>query len=620
MAEWFSFDVPTKKRVPLLRGMKEKDVAPEKIIEKKVTSKGSFELNISYVPRGMWYKEITRKIDKKDAKVTTLDMPDSGVILEPGKPMLPIEGLFVALPTGAELVDIKVIDTETMEYPGEIEIIPAPEPSKDGKGKKKTKIPYDQAPPEFKRQKDVYDSDKEYPKEVFKLINVNYIGSLRVAHLMIYPLHYKPKSKKLIIYNRIELKAEYTPGISIASPTLRGPALTAPAEPPTGAPQPVAPAAPQIQMVYKDQILNLEAIDDLKTLGDGGTLRRVIRPVDSGKLSARSNKARYLIITNSKLVKTLKKLAKNKEEKGWSTKIVTDEEIYKEFQDTREEKHKAIRDFILYAYDNWEDPPEYVVIVGEIKSIPTHHNPDFNCPSDWYYSNLIGDIGPDIVLGRIAINDPKKLEKYIEKVIKYEKSKGKWTKRALFTAYNRNDYMECSDDCVEILKRIRGMKTIKKYGGQASKQEVIDEIEEGCGLINYRGHGSEWEWQAANGLDVNDAMNLQNEGKISIVFSICCLNSAIDVSAECFGESFIEAPNGAVAFLGASRPSYTYPNHHFDRYIFRAIVDRGLRTVGKIFNYATVDLYRNFPDQYTKENIAMYLMLGDPSLEIKIPR
>ena len=617
--KWVSFDVPTKKRVPLLRGMKEKDAAPEKVIKKKVTAKGSFELEISYVPRGMWYKEITRKIDKKDAKVITLDMPDSGVILEPGKPMLPIEGLFVALPAGAELVDIKVVDSETMEYPGEIEIIPAPEPSKDGKSKKTT-IPYDQAPPEFNRQKDIYDSDEEYPKELFKIINLNYIGSLRVAHLMMYPLHYKPKSKKLIIYNRIELLAEYTPGISIAGPTMRGPSLTAPAEPPAGAPQPVAPAAPQIQMEYKDQILNLEAIDDLKMLGDGGTLRRVIRPIDRGKLSELSNKGRYLIITNSKLTKTLKKLAKMKEDKGWSTKIVTDEEIYKEFQDTREEKHKAIRDFILYAYDNWDDPPEYVVIVGEIKSIPTHHHPDYNCPSDWYYSNLIGDIGPDIVLGRIAINDPNKLEHYIKKVEKYEKSMGKWTKRALFTAYNRNDYMECSDDCVDILKGIRGIKTIKKYGGQASKQEVIDEIEEGCGIINYRGHGSEWEWQSDNGLDVNDALNLQNDGKVAVVFSICCLNSAIDVSAECFGESFIEAPNGAVAFLGASRPSYTYPNHHFDRYIFRAIVDRGLRSVGKIFNYATMQLYRNFPDQYTKENIAMYLLLGDPAIEIKIPR
>ena len=92
-------------------------------------------------------------------------MPESGVILEPGKPMLPIEGMFVALPAGAELVDIKVVSTKKIEYPGDIEIIPAPEPTKDVKS-----IQYDQKEPEYKRDKKVYGSDEEFPKELFKLL------------------------------------------------------------------------------------------------------------------------------------------------------------------------------------------------------------------------------------------------------------------------------------------------------------------------------------------------------------------------------------------------------------------------------------------------------------------
>ena len=315
----------------------------------------------------------------------------------------------------------------------------------------------------------------------------------------------------------------------------------------------------------------------------------------------------------------LKPLAKSKEDKGWSTKIVTDKEIYSEFQDTPEPQFKAIRDFILYAYDNWEDPPEYVLLVGEIVKIPTHHNTQYECPSDWYYSNLIGDIGPDLVIGRIAIIIPDKIEKYIKKLLRYEETGGDWIKRMLFTAYERQDYIDCSDDCAEIVKKLRGAEIIKKYGGQTRTREVVKEINEGVGIINYRGHGSEWEWQSSNGLNVTDVKELHNRGKTPIVFSICCLNNAIDVSGECFGEAFIEASHGAVAFLGASRPSYTAPNHHFNRYIFRAIVDHKLRVVGKIFNWATITLYRNFPDFYSRKNIAMYLLLGDPSIEIKFP-
>ena len=601
--EWVSFQAQKEKRVPL-RGAK--DVAPpQKVVQRQYEDKGTYMVTIEYNPQGMWYKDITRKIDKKDAQVTSLEMPESGVILEPGAPMLPIEGLYIALPSGAELVGITVGETETMEFPGEVDVVPAPEPTKDG-GK------YDWKEPEYKPKKKIYKSDAEYPEELFKLLSVDYIGSVKIAHCIMYPLHYKPKSKKLIIYNKIELKAEYTPGLGIAK--MRGPA----AAPPPEAEQPVAPRAAQMQMELQDQVLNLDAVEDLRSRADGAP-RRVARPVSSGPLSKITNKGQYLIITTEDLVEPLKRLAKSKEDKGMTAQIVTDKQIYDEFQESGEPKFKSIRDFVLYAYDNWDDPPEYVLLVGEIGKIPTRNDPNYNCPSDWYYSNLIGDVGPDLSLGRVAINDPQKLKKYIDKVFAYEKADGDWIKRALFTTYQRYDYEECSDDCVEIISQVRGMKAIKRYGSNSTKPALVKEIDKGCGIINYRGHGSEWEWQSANGIGVNDCALLKNKNKCAVVFSICCLNNAIDVSQECFGEAFIEAENGAVAFLGASRPSYTAPNHHFDRYIYRAIVDKKLRKVGKIFNYATVTLHRNFPDVYTKENIAMYLLLGDPSLEIKFP-
>lgn len=599
MAEWFSFKAPTMRGAP--KGAKDTDIAPQKVVQRTFADKGTHILTIVYTPQGMWHKQITAKIGAKDAKVTTLEMPESGVILEPGAPMLPIEGLFVALPEGAELVDIKVGEVESIEFPGEVDLIPAPEPTKDS-GK------YDWKVPTYKQQKKIYSADKEYPKDLFKKLSVNYIGSIKIAHLMIYPLHYKPKTKKLIIYNKIEIKAEYTPGMSI--PKMRGPAPGGAAEK-----EPVQFAA-QIQRSFKSQILNLDSIEDLQTRGDGG-LRRTARPVTAGKLTAIENKGRYIIITPEKLVNSLKPLAESKIAKGMSAQIVTDKQIYAEFGESGEPQFKSVHDFLLYAYDHWKEPPEYILLVGEIGKIPTYTHPDYNCPSDSYFSNLIGDISPDLIVGRIAIDDPDKLKQYIDKILAYEKAG--LMKKVLFAAYERDDYMQCSDDCIDILKKIKGVKIVKKYGGQSTKAEVIKEIESGCDFINYRGHGSEWEWQSSNGLNVEDAGKLQNKGKTPIVFSICCLNNAIDVPKECFGEAFIEAANGAVAFIGASRPSYTQTNHHFDRYIFRAIVDKGLRSVGKIFNYATVELYRNFPDQYTHENIAMYLLLGDPSLEIKLP-
>ncbi len=626
MAEWFNFQALLKKAIPT-RGIKKKakkekkekvGVPTEKVIEKKLTDKGTYELKINYIPKGMWHKEIMAKIAQKDSKVETLEMPEAGVILEPGKPMLPIEGIFIALPPKAELVGIKVTNAQSIEYPGKIDIIPAPEPTRDKKGSKGDKgVEYDHSEPEYKRDA-IYNKDEEFPGELFKLLSVNYIGSVRVAHLMMYPLQYKPKSKILLIYNLIELVAEYTPGISIAKKRgiKRGATLEAA---PEEADEEKRAIFPRLQREFKKLILNLGALKDFGFELDG-PVRRIVRPIDRGDLSNTSNKGHYLVIITKDLKEAIKPLVESKESKGWSTKIVIDEEIYAEFKDASEPEYKAIRDFILYAYDNWDDPPEYVLLVGEVIHIPTHFNETYSCPSDWYYSNLIGDIGPDITIGRLAITDPKDLKHYVEKVLEYEKTNGTWTKRVLLTAYERQDYMNCSDDVANILKKKRNLKIIKKYGGQSTKKEVMEEIDIGCGIINYRGHGSEWEWQSSNGLDVNDVRKLENKKKWPVVFSICCLNNAIDVREECFGEAFIEAPEGCVAFLGASRPSYTAPNHHFNQYIFRAIVDHNLRVVGKIFNWATITLYKNFPDVYSQENISMYLLLGDPALEIKFPK
>jgi hypothetical protein len=359
MAEWISFEALIGKK-PLRGEKKQVGAAPEKKVEKSFKDSGIYELKINYIPKGMWYKEIAAKIGKKDTNVIKLEMPDSGVILEPGVPMLPIEGLYVALPAGSELVDIKVTNSDSIDYPGEIEIIPAPEPTKDG-GKK-----YDWKEPTFKQKKDIYDSDVEYPKELFKLLSINFISGVKVAHLMIYPLHYKPKSKALVIYNNIELKVEYTPGSTISKS--RGIL-------PEAGKEEIA-FAPQIQAEFKSQILNMEGLDDINSELDGGT-RRIARPFSQGKLCEISNKGRYVIITTENLVDALKPLAKIKEDKGLSTKIVSDKAIYKEFQDSPEPQFKAIRDFILYAYDNWEEPPEYILLVGEIQTIPTNINTEY---------------------------------------------------------------------------------------------------------------------------------------------------------------------------------------------------------------------------------------------------
>jgi hypothetical protein len=85
------------------------------------------------------------------------------------------------------------------------------------------------------------------------------------------------------------------------------------------------------------------------------------------------------------------------------------------------------------------------------------------------------------------------------------------------------------------------------------------------------------------------------------------------MAEECFGETWIRNEK-ALAFLGATRPSFTVPNHDFNRYLFDAIVHYQLTKVGDIVNWAKAKLLLNAsPPQQARDNVRMYVLLGDPT-------
>jgi len=574
-----------------------------------------YKVNVVYRPKGVWYKvfeEQSQIASRKDTSFVDLLMPSGGAILEPGAPMLPTEGLFIALPPGASFKEIKIVDQVKKKFPEPIDILPAPKPTKDNG--------IDWIPPEYEPNEAIYSSDDPYPEKLYKVLGTDEkMGDVPIVHLIIYPMQYKPKSRELFAYSKIELDIYYTPAEKSVR-RFRG-------KPGTGRTLPTRAPRQTIRQEIQSEILNIESVNEdvafgadgeLGIMTDGGEYDEVI-PEEFGPLSEIDNKGRYIIITKPDLVDALGPLIKIKEQE-YTVKVITDEEIYKEFGNKAD---VAIRKFLRYAYDNWEDPPEYVLLIGDVNRIPTHYNTTYDCASDHYYACLTDPVFPDILVGRIAIDTISDLKNYLEKVIKFDKVSSKvkpkaWQMRVLLTAYNRWDYIECSNDCAEILQSEGNAEIIKKYDGQATKKEIIKEINRGVGIINYRGHGNVDCWQSGNGLTLDDLNDLNNGDKTPIVFSIACLNAYIDHPKykDCFGELFIEAKDGAVGFLGATRPSYTAPNHHFNRYLFQAIVEKDLKKAGEIFNWATMQLFKNFPDQYSKENIAMYLWLGDPDLDL----
>ena len=74
--------------------------------------------------------------------------------------------------------------------------------------------------------------------------------------------------------------------------------------------------------------------------------------------------ANYLIIANDNFVEEVAPLAEWKRMKGLTTKIVKISDVGT--TDT------ALRNYISNAYHNWKQPLAYVLLVGDVNTIPAH--------------------------------------------------------------------------------------------------------------------------------------------------------------------------------------------------------------------------------------------------------
>jgi hypothetical protein len=327
----------------------------------------------------------------------------------------------------------------------------------------------------------------------------------------------------------------------------------------------------------------------------------------------------FLIITTEELKNAVEPLATAKS-KHHSTIVVTKKEIASEFPAPKEEE--SIKSFLKFAVNHWRDPPDWLVLAGDVEQIPTHitgfESAVFGLPpnlaSDHFYADLWDDLAPEIVVSRLPTSDPDTMWKLCNLLASGSCQSGSWKKNLLLAAYEDTGYINCSDDIATTAQT--HFTVSKRYGGQSSSQEVKNDLNNGVVIANYRGHGSDFSWSASNGLKTADVQGLNNTNRIPLVFSVACWNAHIDMDGECFGETWLRNEK-ALSFLGATRPSFTMANHDFNRYLFDAIVNYHLTRVGDIVNWAKAKLLLNYsPAKYARDNVRMYVLLGDPTAGI----
>ncbi len=341
----------------------------------------------------------------------------------------------------------------------------------------------------------------------------------------------------------------------------------------------------------------------------------------------------YLIITPPLFEPYLTYLVDWKRRKGHPVTVTS--------TDVAGQTPTAIKAYIQEAYDTWNDPPKYVLLIGdEDRGIGGFYvyNPDNEAlVTDHPYVLLEGDDSfPEAWIGRLSVDTIGELVVVMSKILSYESQPllddPGWFKRALMvgtvTAAISTQHVNnwVSRKLIE-----NGFTQVDTayYPMQSSLSRISTPINNGVGFVNYRGLGA-WDHWIGPYFYNSHIEDLYNGHKLPILTSIVCGggNYAAPVDPV-FGEKWLRAgtssvPKGAVAFIGPSEVhTHTQFNNVIDIALYSGLFDLGMNELGPALGYAKLELWRNYHQseflpfgQSAEFYQNVYNILGDPGMAI----
>ncbi len=289
---------------------------------------------------------------------------------------------------------------------------------------------------------------------------------------------------------------------------------------------------------------------------------------------------------------------------------------------------QSIKDYIQQAYNTWEEPPEYICLIGDAGG-------SFNIPTsyfaggegDHYYTTLAGNdqIG-DVHIGRLSFNSILQWQTIVYKTIMYEREpymeNPDWFSRALLVGDPTTSGMSCVYTNINIRELIVhnypefDFLEIYEAPFQPTMQNMIDL---GVTYFNYRGFGGMSGWYDGTADYLHNGMMLP-----FVVISTCATGDFAGTEG-CRSEAFLRAgslsnPKGAIGAIGtATITTHTCFNNCYVTGVAYGLYAEDLRTMGASHTRGKTSLWLNYPqnpdDSSTKFSCWNNLM-GDPAIEV----
>lgn len=343
------------------------------------------------------------------------------------------------------------------------------------------------------------------------------------------------------------------------------------------------------------------------------------------------------------------------------TLVAEVEKIYNEFSGGLPDV-TALRDYVKYAYDNWQIKPKYVLLFGkgtyDYKNIegfgdnfvPTWqseesliliYNSDSYTTDDFFVRAVGDDSVIDLAIGRIPARSLNEMNNYIDKIIKYEKQSDKGPWRNLITLVSDDGWTSSGDDTSlhtrpneEISKfyfpqsfdfnkvYLAAYPPVITSGGRRKpevNERIISSINEGTIYLNYIGHGNPEVWTHEIVFEKTVSIPRLKNDRLFVLGTFTCDFGYFDIpNYQSGAEQLVLLKDyGAIAAFTAARLVFAGENEGLNKDFIYKMFNSGRDTLN-----LPITLGRGFyltKLTNTSVNDQKYVLLGDPTIRLNIP-
>ncbi|HPQ40685.1 MAG TPA: C25 family cysteine peptidase [bacterium] len=300
-----------------------------------------------------------------------------------------------------------------------------------------------------------------------------------------------------------------------------------------------------------------------------------------------------------------------------------------------------LRNALLARYQG-PNPPTFVLFIGDEYSTPIMLTYDPTHPGDYaddlYYSLLAGDdLLPEFFLGRLPAEDAGEVTIMINKIMRYElnppvDSPEFWARSLMSASSLEPTQITTKEQTRERLELYCGHTNVLTYydnWSEAMIDALMDDIDTGVCIINYRGEGwrSGWNPEHEYWFNLDDVYQLRNSNRVPYITSIGCGVSLFNTDSDCWSEAWMSHGSatismGAVAVLGPTWNTHTTYNNWMDRGLYRGYCLWDVNRSGPMMDYGKAYVIEQFPDPqhnvYVDQHCRTYLLFGTPDMWVRM--